>query len=295
MGLVSTLNATPLAFHSIPMERANPGSLDLVKVRVEERTEWYVIDTGCARALLHSVTLAKALGKELRPEGRLEGVGGHINAYRADFDSVMVGGRIEVGGADSHVTEVNHLESLKVDGEPADPQGLVGSPLLAKTRAVLDFAAGRILVPGAEVPKDGFRRAMESQGERIVELHRTRYDYPYVEAEIEGERFVFLLDTGANTNTIEPEVAESLGLELEQTGREVKGSRTLADVPTARLERLRIPGGVILGQVKCHVVDALGAAEGPEGMRLGGILGSQTLHSMKAKLDFGSYVLVLPK
>lgn len=293
--LASPAMAGALAFHSIPMARADPGALDLVKVQVENRSEWYLIDTGCARSLLHSTSLAKALGKELRPAGGLEGVGGRLDSFRVDFDSVNVGGRIEVGGEDAHVTAVDHLGALEIEGKPADPQGLVGSPLLARTRAVIDFAGSRILVPGAEVPKDGYRRAMESQGERIVTLHRNRYDYPYVEAEINGGRFAFLLDTGANTNTIEPEVAEELGLPMEKGGREVKGSGTVDDVPVTHLDRLRIPGGVVIGKVKCHVLKTHTGTEGPEGMKLGGILGSQTLHAIKAKLDFGSYVLVLPK
>ncbi|MCP5532616.1 MAG: aspartyl protease family protein [Akkermansiaceae bacterium] len=294
LAIVPTV-ARELSFLPIPVVRADPGGLDLVKVKVEDRDEYFLIDTGCARSMLFSTPLAKELGKELKPAGQLGGIGGKMDAYTTDFETVIIGGRLRVSGASSMVGAVDHLESLQVDGVTANPQGLLGGKILTSANAVFDLGGGRILVPGEGVGADDYRTAMTSQGMRIVELKSGKHDLPFVGVEIGGELFAFLMDTGANANTIEPSLVEHLGIPTEASDVEVKGAGKVAGVSRASVDTLRIPGGVVLKNVPFHVIATGSDQLAPEGMKAGGILGSRLLHQIKARIDFGSRTLVLPK
>jgi predicted aspartyl protease len=116
-----------------------------------------------------------------------------------------------------------------------------------------------------------------------------------VKVNVEGSASWFLIDTGANTNTLEPSVVEALGLKPGDDRNDVSGTGKVADVGSVVVDKIRIPGGVVIGKVKCHVLEAPAKEMELEGLEPGGILGSQTLHAIKARIDFGSYMLILPK
>lgn len=102
---------------------------------------------------------------------------------------------------------------------------------------------------------------------------------------IKGEKFLFLVDTGAAVNILTPEAAQLL--KLKATGK--------ADgLPSVKVADPRL-GHIQLPELKFTIRKSTAGSIQAKGYTYGGIIGSRTLVKLKATLDFDSYHLIIDK
>jgi hypothetical protein len=160
---------------------------------------------------------------------------------------------------------------------------------------VLDPVAGHLLVPPTDAPKGLYLRSMKSQGAVVLPMTKKNYARPHLTVIIEGKSFLFLVDTGANTNLIEPAVAEELGLEKTGNSGPVvgKGDGVITSAWRTKAKDVMLGDGVRVPELGFTVVKSGGFED--EGVPYGGILGVPVINALKAQLDFDTYSLIIPK
>ena len=273
------------------------GNLFTVPVTVEGITANFLLDTGSARTIIYDVSVGKGLKKKLIPlKGSLSGVGGETTTYKAAIKNASVGSLLQLGNQpEALFMKVDHIAHMKIDGKPAHIKGLVGTPLLKKVRAVFDYGVPRILIPTEGTPKNTYKRSQVSKGAHVVPLTAGSFDFPYVMVKIKGKDYAFLVDTGANSNVIEPSVAKELGLPLSEKKTTVSGTNKRGGIRYTIVKEPLLGGKIQLPQMKCYVMDTHGKLQPPKGLKAGGIIGTELLKIFKAQLDFDSYSLIIPK
>jgi predicted aspartyl protease len=283
------------AFQVLPVVQTDDKMHYLLPTTVEGTETHFLLDTGCGYSTVVSLDLAKALNKELGKASEMTGIGGDSKSYEVNFEQFKLGGTYAVEFAKTHVTDMSEFRGFKVGGKELKPQGMVGSLTLMALRGVLDTAAGHILVPPRDAAEGIYLRSMKNKGAVILPMTKKRYAAPYLTVTIEGKPLVFLIDTGATTNLIEPDVAEALG--LEKTGKSGpvvgKGSGVITDAWRTKARDVMLGDAVKVPELGFTVVGSQGFKE--EGLTYGGILGVPVLKALKAQLDFDTYSLIVPR
>lgn len=283
------------AFKSLPVLRSDDQLRYLLPMTVESKETHFLIDAGCGYSTVVSLDLAKSLKKELGEPSEMTGIGGDSESYEVEFDQFKIGGSYAVKFKQTHVTDLARLRASNVDGKPVKPEGLVGSQTLMALRGVLDTAAGRILVPPSDSPKGIYLGSMKKKGAVIIPMSKKKYAAPYINVTLKGKTYVFLIDTGATANLIEPEVAKELELEITGTSAPVvgKGAGVADQAPRVKATDLLLGDAVQVPELGFTVLRSRGFKE--EGQTYGGIIGVPVLNALKAQLDFDTYSLIVPR
>ncbi len=261
-------------------------------VEVEGKMYNFLLDTGAGRSLIFGLDVAEAHSKQLKKEPDANAVAGKTKAFTTSFTNVKVGRILHMDSKNAMVTEMTNLESLRVEQKPIKISGLIGSSLLEKTRSIFDYETTSILVPSDGAMKNFYKLSAEQSGMSIVPLEKGMHSYPFLVSEYGGEKWAFLLDTGANGNTMATELTKIL--KLEPVGEsDLKGAGTIKNVPFVRTD-FSLGGKVKLGGMKFMIVDMPGSAIQPEGTKFAGVIGNPGLAAVKSKIDFDSYTLCFP-
>lgn len=289
------LGETRIAFQPVAVHQTDKTNLFVIDVETEGTPSRFLLDTGCAYSLAYDTGFIKSLDKELEETGEARGAGGSATRYSVAISRTVIGGRIEVGSQPkATVLPVDHLGHLTVDGEPADISGLMGSSLLRKIRAVFDYGGSRLLLPSADAPAGSYTKAMTQQGATVVALKEGRFGFPYVMLKLGTKEFAFLIDTGANANVIEPELAKELELEAVEGTSTVRGMHKTGGVPKFRAKDIGLGEAYVLDKLVFTAMATQAGLQEDGGPRLGGVLGTPVLKQLNARIDFDSNSLIFP-
>ena len=282
-----------LELEEIPLIRTDSSHHYLVEAKVEGDDFPLLIDSGAGMELVLSNATAEALGKIGKDGGSAKGVGGSAAMKQFNVRNLKLGSR-SFRKQTTYSIELQHA-LLLLDGEKFPPAGLVGAPMLKRLNAVVDTRSRKLLVPPRDAGADAFLKARDTGATRTIKMSEGDYSFAFVDIEIEGETYAFLLDVGAGTNSLEPSIAEKFGLTLSEDGRDISGAGKSKAMNARRTE---VEEPVIGGKIKLPKmsfdVHALHGVVPPNGKPLGGILGSRTLGALGAQVDFGSYRIIVP-
>jgi len=294
--LATSLSAqkTELKFHPIPLKVTDKGVLFSMPTEVEGKKVNFLVDTGSTQAVVFSKALAESLKKKLTPVGKAQGVGKATQAFKASFKDVKLGGAMAVKADDNFVIPLKNLSHLTIGGAKADFAGIVGAPLMKQVRGILDYGSNQFLVPLAPKGPQGYTAAMKSNGMLITKLQEGKAGYPYIIVTLKDKKYAFLIDSGANANTINASVAKELGLKVEGPGRTINGTGKQKGVQTVKVENVLLGSKIRLNAIKCLVMPDQGKLSSVGDIKAGGIIGSGVMKQLKAKIDFETYNLVVP-
>lgn len=283
-------------YSPIPLIADRSGCFLLCKSSISGTPLHFLVDTGAH--------LEFALGREWAEKQKLTleegagtlGIGGKDKSYTTRVKDLNIAGVVSAASAKVNVVSFKlGLEFGGGDQDGAKVDGLLGSTFFEKTHAVIDFADKRLLVPSAGVPAEGFVTAAKSRGEVIEPLFKGFAGAPYVELKVGGKPWLFLVDTAAGTNVLLPEVAKELNLKTEETANRISGGGgSTGSVRRTVLKDIHFTGGAQIAELTMSVLPCPSPASLPKDKPFAGIIGNGVLTSLKAKLDLGSYHLILP-
>lgn len=283
------------SFKVLPVIQTDNQMHYFLPTTVEDTEANFLLDTGCGYSMVVSLELAKSLQKELGKAGTMGSITGDSKSYEVAFEQFKLGGTYPVEFTKTHVTDMSGFDGFKVNGKESNPQGLVGSLTLMALRGVLDPVAGHLLVPPTDAPKGLYLRSMKSQGAVVLDLTKKQFARPHLTVTLAGKPFLFLVDTGATTNLIEPAIAKELGLEKTSKSGPVlgKGADIITDVWRTKVKNVMLGDAVKVPELGFTVLKSGGFKE--EGIAYGGILGVPVINALKAQLDFDTYSLIIPR
>ena len=285
--------AVPQGFHAVKLTPSDAGNLFLVDVTVDSTKTKFLLDSGAGRTMLYGRTLAEGLGRPLKRISGVSGVGGSLERFTTSFEKVTVAGVMELSPSEAHVIAITGLDSLRIGGKPVDVGGLAGSPLLASVKAVFDWRNACLFIPTTQA-KSSWSGYARSIGSRLVPLQRGKFDYPMLVVTLKEKKWAFLIDTGANANTMTKELAIRLGLKAQETDTDIKGAGVHENASAVRMERFPLSESVELSGMSFYLVET-GKSELDTGEAVyGGVLGTPAFIAAGARLDFGAYELELP-
>ncbi|WP_193214482.1 pepsin/retropepsin-like aspartic protease family protein [Luteolibacter marinus] len=294
LALAGTLTTCPgLDLEEIPLTRTDGSHHYLVDARVEGRDLRLLVDSGAGMLLVLSEETTRSIGMTGEASGQAKGIGGDAGLKRFEVGGFQLGDR-RFSQMTTYSVDLQHA-SLLLDGKLFPPEGLVGVRLLKRLNAVVDTRRRELLLPPRKAAPDAYLKSISDPTLQAIAMHEGAHGLAYVDIRLADETYAFLVDTGAGTNSLEPAVAEELGLVLGGPGRDIGGAGA-AKVTGARRAEIRNPviGGKVTLPVMSFDVHPLQGVVPPGEQRLGGILGSRTLGALGARVDFGSYRIFVP-
>ncbi|BCX48189.1 hypothetical protein HAHE_20970 [Haloferula helveola] len=282
---------------SIPMTRTQGSQHYLLPVEVEGEPFSFLVDSGAGMDVVISLETATQLGKSDGEESKGQGAGGGVRMRRVKVDQLKLGKTgPSVSPRAAYAVDLSHGR-VKVDGELVAPDGLVGVGLLKQTNAIIDTRHGNLLLPPADSPQDAYLNTQEGNTTIRVPMVEGVHGFAFVDIALGDETYAFLVDIGSGTNSLEPSIAKKLGLKLSEESRDIPGAgtRKARGVRRATAESPVIGGILRLPSMQFEVHSLAKQIQPPSGRKLGGILGSRTLGSLGARVDFGSYHILTPK
>lgn len=283
-----------LELDEIPLTRTDGSHHYLVEATVEGRKMELLVDSGAGMPLVLSKETAEAIGKIGEETDDGDGVGGAAAMQRFDVNGFALGDH-RFRKLTCFSVELRHAE-LQLDGKLFPPKGLVGVGMLKLLNAVIDTRHRKLLLPPDGAAPGDYLDSLAEEDFVTLKMDEGEHDFAFIDIEIEGETYAFLVDIGAGTNSLEPAVAEKFGLTLSEDGRDIGGAGK-HKVMNAR--RTEVENPVIAGKVKLpkmsFEVHPLAGVKPPGGKPLGGLIGSRTLSMLQSRVDFGSYRIIVPR
>jgi tetratricopeptide (TPR) repeat protein len=238
-----------------------------VRVRLNDRTTvTLLLDTGSSGVII-TRKLAEKIGARKLSEQSLEGVGksGGSIGYKAWVDKVVIGD-LEFHDCFVHATP---REIAQVDGT-------IGTDVFEKYLVTVDF-------PGRKLRLEPLPAASSGQGSLTQAFNFGHFLLLPTEVGKRGSG-LFVLDSGANANTITPELAKSLP-EMRLINTPVSGASGvvngafMADDATLRFAGVRKTGERI------STVD-LRSVSKDLGVEISGQIGFSTIEEMKLLINY---------
>ena len=283
------------AFEKLTLTRSDKTGHYLGQVSVEGHEGRFLVDSGAGTVAVLSSTFAQSLGTPLTELEGGSGVGGAIRMQKANLEQFKISGfpRLKLKGV--QVVDLSH-STFEVGGAPFAPQGLIGAGLLDLCNAVFDPKASVLLIAPHGTPDRAYFESSAMADFVTLPLLKGGMAMPFVDITLKGKTRTFLIDTGAGGNSLLPDFASELDLKTVSKGGSFGGAgdKTVEDVSTVLAEQCLVGGKFELG--KTHfLVHPIGATVVlPPDKKFGGILGTKTLASIGALIDFGSYSLAVP-
>jgi tetratricopeptide (TPR) repeat protein len=235
-----------------------------VRVRLNDRaTVTLLLDTGSSGVII-TRKLAEKIGAQKLSEQSLEGVGkmGGSAGYKAWVDKIMVG---ELEFHDCFI-QATPREIAQVDGT-------IGTDVFSKYLVTVDFPARKLRLEPLPAAAEPFTQAFSFGHFLLLPTDAGK--------KASG---LFVIDSGANANTISPELAKSMP-EMRALNVPVSGasglvnSAFIADDATLRFAKVRKTGERI------STVD-LRSVSKDLGVEVSGQIGFSAMQEMKLVIDY---------
>lgn len=288
--------AFPAGFISFSMKESAATGFRYITIQVNGEDVNLMVDSGMAGEMVISKKTADALGAKPQTQAGGIGITGAVAGTVSVFKSMKLMAGAEAPNVPMNVLEMpDHLLIMGEDGKTPMHYGILGSMFLSVGKAAYSPHDSQLFLPSAAAAGT-YRKVREEAGDRAFALSRGAMGEPLVELEIQGKKYVFLIDTAAQGNAMLPEVGKALKLSTRLSNRVVSGvSQTAISQPQeADVEDVKL-GGKVAMKVNFLLVDIppLMALK-KEGAELGGILGIGWLKDLQARIDFDTYTLLLP-
>ena len=256
----------------------------------------FLVDSGAGSVAILSNTFAQSLGTPLT---ELEGgtaVGGAIRMQKTNLQNFKIDGfpRLKLSGL--QVVDLAH-STIDVGGKPIVPEGLIGAGLLDLCNAVFDPKACALLIPPNGTPDRAYIESAAGTEFIAIPIFKGDKSMPFVDITLQGKTRTFLIDTGAGGNSLLPDFAAELSLKKTSSGGNLGGAgeKTVEDVSGVIADQCLVGGKLELGKTHFFVHRIGATVVLPADKKFGGILGTKTLASLGASLDFGSYSIMVPR
>lgn len=248
-----------------------------VRVRLNDRaTVTLLLDTGSSGVII-TRKLAEKIGARKLSEQSLEGVGkGATNAgYKAWVDKIVIG---DLEFHDCYVHATPH--------EIAQADGTIGTDVFTKYLVTLDF-------PGRKLHLDPLPAASESGSESGAFTQAYNFGHFLLVPTGVGKNAtgLFIVDSGANANTISPELAKSVP-DMRLFNSPVSGtsgqinSAFIADNATLSFAKVQKKGERI-STVDLHSVSK------DLGIEISGQIGFSAMEEMKLLINYRDGLIAL--
>jgi len=290
------VKATAPVFEKIALTCSDRTGHYIGPVKVEGHDGRFIVDSGAGTVAILSSTFAQSLGTPLTELEGGSAVGGAIRMQKTNLENFKIEGfpRLKLSGI--QVVDLSNT-TLDVGGKPFSPQGLIGAGLLELCNAVFDPKASTLLIPPNGTADRAYLESLSTSDLVVLPLLKGGMAMPFVDFTIQGKTRTFLIDTGAGGNSLLPDFAAELNLKKLSEGGSLGGAgdKKVEDVSVVVSEQCLVGGKLELGKTQ-FIVHRIGATVVlPPDRKFGGILGTKTLATLGATLDFGSYSLLVPK
>lgn len=272
-------------------------SLFLSSVLVDGEYVGFVVDSGYSLAVAMSKNLAEKQKKSVTAQGDASGIGGKVESGVSEFKEIVIGQMVKMPAGPYRVLDLSHLK-MRIKGKEESASGLLGAPFLASMRAVFDYESASLWMPAKDAPAGVYKQQREVVGDHVFPLLKGKDSFAFAKVKIQGKEYAFLIDTGASLNLMQPAVAEKLQLKAEDTSAGAVGGgkeQSHQNMKRVKVMNPMIAEKIALESMGFYLMDTGHLLDAPEGMEFGGIIGTELLDFLKAKIDFDSYSLVLPK
>jgi predicted aspartyl protease len=240
----------------------------------------FLVDTGASHCVL-SADVAHLLGLSGEEASAGRDAGGTFEVVKGQVASLSVGAvtreNLAVG-----ITDLSTLSQTL-----ATPiAGTLGTNYFQGLRLTIDYQQATLrLVESIQVDVCGRAEAGTALALNITPL-------PVVPVMVnEQGPFSFLLDTGAATTVISPELANQFEL-LPTEDRQMKGAKSTAMGSKGVLSSIAV-GTALQLQSSVTVADIFGPLRQESGMKLDGILGNSYLRAYRMTIDYANATLLL--
>lgn len=283
-----------VAFEKVPLTPTDSSGHDFVPVSVEGRDTRFLLDSGAGTMAILSTPFAEFIGVPLTKIADGGAVGGSLKMQSTRLSAFKVGPfpRLKLSGL--QVADLSKA-GVVLDGVAVRPDGLLGAQFLDISNAVFDARGQGLRIPPKDTPDDTYLKSVIPHAAKVVPLLKGGMFMPFIDIEIQGKVRSFLIDTGAGGNSLVPDFADELDLNILSEDGALSGAGELKvqNVKEVDVENVRLGGDWDLGRTR-FLVHPIGAKVIlPAEKKFGGIIGTKTLLAIDATLDFGSYSLVV--
>ncbi len=241
---------------------------------VDQKTGYFIVDTGAPTLILNSRESEAASGKSTSGIG----VGGTLPMQRRKVKSFRLGG-VEQGGQAAYQIDLRAVEQCA----GREIQGLIGYEQFSNNELLIDYPNRRMgFYPSG-------KNELNASRELLQTLKFTKYTHlPLLTLMIGKRRLRFVLDTGAASSLIHmPSSEDTLPFNWVATGEEkqligVDGAKRKA--PIIVVANLQL-GTEILDQLPLVATD-LSHLSQLEGLQIDGVLGTDFLQTHCISIDY---------
>ncbi|MCU0797744.1 MAG: aspartyl protease family protein [Akkermansiaceae bacterium] len=286
----------PAGFISFPMKESAATGFRYITIQLNGEDVNMMVDSGMGGEMVVSKKTADALGAKPQQDAGGTGVSGEVMGTISVFKSIKLMAGAEAQDVPMNVLDKpDHIQVMGPDGKTPMHFGIVGATFLAGGRVAFCPQESELLLATA-APPGSFRKFREASGDQAFELSRGPMGEPLVEVEIKGKKYLFLIDTGAQGNTILPEIGKSLGAEVRASNRVVSGvsQEVIAGLEEVDVEEVilggKIPTKVNFLLLEIPLLDAFKTG----GREVVGILGLDWVKGLHGRIDFDTFALLLP-
>jgi len=262
-----------LGYEMVELRRTGENHLFLV-AKVDGRRRSCLVDTGWSFTTISTNTAIRLAQTNLIPQLTL--------------------GRVSL------TNESVRVEDLRVNGQPASYDMVLGCDFLLRHQAIIDCAGLRLYLRGAELPlgeEAEWQQGLRAAGLRPVDMKLRQPWALTCDSQFQDRSVTWLVDSGAMWSCLDDQVAAALKLRVlpslnRMTGPATKGQRQFG---VAELKSWRL-GDLTLPETSVAVFALKEWGLGPEGKLfrdVSGILGGAELQKTRAVIDCGTRKLWL--
>lgn len=286
----------PKGFHAFAMGKSPSTGFRYITIQLNDRDVNLLVDSGLAGEMVVSKKTADILGARAQMDAGAQGISGEVQGSISVFKSLKLTETIQVPDTPMNVLELpDHLMLMQEDGKTSAHYGMIGAAFLYGARMAFCPVDNQLLMPTEQTP-GAFRKTREAAGDLAIPLTLGEMGQPLVEVELKGRKLTFLIDTGAQGNSVQPEVAKTLELKTVPSNRIVSGvsKEGISGLQEADVDEVVI-GGKSKMKLNFLVLDAPPLAQvKTKGSPFGGILGLDVVEQLKGRIDFESATLFVP-
>jgi predicted aspartyl protease len=268
----------------------------LMRAAINGHAATLIIDTGASHSVLEAKRAAPLEVTPVGPDspyGEITYLNGQ--AFKVGYVKNLRAGQMDFGGGPIALFDSNSRNSLLLHSRfgNIDADGIVGSDILTRYRAVINCRTGRIFFNTD--PAEHLRLARTATAEHYVKVPvREEANHEFtVPCDINGKTARLLLDTGAFITTFDQNAIKGLGVSLRATGAKGSFSDGVARrISVGKFNRLKIGDfNVAPQQFGAAVLPTFALEHGSA--HVDGILGIELLVMTRAIIDLDSMSLFL--
>lgn len=243
-----------------------------LRVRLNDRTNvTLLLDTGASGVLI-TRKLAEKIGASRLSEQGIEGVGksGAAAGYKAWVDKIAIG-----------ELEFNDCFIQATPREIPEVDGTIGTDVFAKYLVTIDIGGHKLRLDPLPSVSD---RSLQAQTGSFTQVFSLGHFLLVPTAVGKKDAGLFVIDSGANINTISPEQARSIP-QMRTYNMPIAGasgtvtSAFIADNATLHFAKVH-PGGERISSVDLHSVSK------DLGVEVSGQIGFSAMDGMKVTIDY---------